>query len=113
MHGLLAALTRLALAPAAAMAQESRYCELAKGDYPHDAAAAPTGNSECRWTGYLRPASRQDWAQRRRKCAGDHPRRQATPVRGAWRDMWPVVAGISRNVGSGANLQPLGTRKIG
>ena len=43
---LLVALTLLApfaLAPAAALALESKYYELAKGDYPHDVAAAPTG----------------------------------------------------------------------
>jgi virginiamycin B lyase len=33
----------LAFAPAAALAQDSRYYELAKGDYPHDVAAAPAG----------------------------------------------------------------------
>ena len=46
MHRLLVALillTPLALAPAAALAQGSRYYELAKGDFPHDVAAAPTG----------------------------------------------------------------------
>jgi virginiamycin B lyase len=33
----------LVLSPASSAAQESRYYELAKGDYPHDVAAAPTG----------------------------------------------------------------------
>ena len=32
-----------ALLPASAGAQESKYYELAKGDYPHDVAATPTG----------------------------------------------------------------------
>jgi virginiamycin B lyase len=43
MRRLLVALTVLTLAPAAASAQESKYYDLAKGDYPHDVAAAPTG----------------------------------------------------------------------
>ena len=47
MHRLVVALAllapALALAPAAGLAQESKYYQLAKGDYPHDVAAAPTG----------------------------------------------------------------------
>jgi virginiamycin B lyase len=43
MRRLLFALTLLGLASPSAWAEQSKYYGLAKGDYPHDVAAAPTG----------------------------------------------------------------------
>ncbi len=44
MHRLMLSLAAvLALVPAAVRAQDAKYFELEKGDYPHDVAAAPTG----------------------------------------------------------------------
>jgi hypothetical protein len=44
MRYLLMALAVLASAAASALAQESKYYELPKGDYPHDVAVGPSGD---------------------------------------------------------------------
>ena len=45
MHRLLFAVAAmLMLSPASAATQEFKYYELAKGDYPHDVAAGPSGD---------------------------------------------------------------------